>query len=64
MRSINQYFNRNLARGKGVAPNEERLVLLKLVVKFSFTYDVFRGLVYNYSYTPYKFQKLENLGKK
>ena len=30
------------------APDEERLVLLKLVVQFYFTYDVSRGYLYIY----------------
>ena len=30
-----------------IAPDEERLVLLKLIVHFSFTYGVLRDLLYN-----------------
>ena len=37
-----------LVGGGSFAPDEERLVLLKLVVHLSFTYGVLRGLVYNY----------------
>ena len=31
-----------------IASDEEKFVLSKLVVHFSFTYTVLRGLVYNY----------------
>ena len=39
-----------------IAPDEERLVLLKLVVQFCFTYDVSRGFLYICSY--FKHQSL------
>ena len=35
--------------GGRISPDEESLVLLKLVVHLSFTYSVLKGLVYNYS---------------
>ena len=41
--------SRSQTKGVGhVAPDEERLVLLKPVVNFSFIYGVLRGLLLNY----------------
>ena len=34
--------------GQRIAPDEDKLVLLKLVVHLSFSYSVLRGLGYNY----------------
>ena len=39
-----------LVSARCIAPDEERLVLLKLVVLFYFTYGVSRGYVYIYLY--------------
>ena len=46
--AIMNIWERQSSRWTFVALDEERLVLLKPVVHLSFTYDVFRGLLYNY----------------